>query len=175
MNLPAVFSGAKPVCEMYNNFLSLLESAVVGSRTCQKRPGTRKLAHFPSLGSRRPDSLMPGLAAAASALLNRATPYIAAAGHSPGSAKGQTPVPPTPLHRTSVSTRARSGTLSFRRRVFTQNPHHRRGFPVPQAAPPESIMSTVLPNTPSQKSKARIMSISRALGAEKPAAKRPRS
>ena len=49
-----------------------------------------------------------------------------------------------------------------------------------------SIMGTVLPNTPSQKSKEQIlnffggyvrqtMSISRALGAEKPATKRPRS
>ena len=35
--------------------------------------------------------------------LNRATPYVAAAGHSPSSAMGQTAVPPTPLHRTSVS------------------------------------------------------------------------
>ena len=103
---------------------------------------------------------------------------------------GQTAVPPTPLQRTSVAPRALSGTLSFWRCVFTGNPHHRRGFPVPQAAPPKSIMSTVLPNTPFPKSKermvgcwgvpeagirARIMSISRALGAEKPAAKRPRS
>ena len=48
-----------------------------------------------------------------------------------------------------------------------------------------STMSTVLPNTPSQKSKEQIlffgghvrqtMSISKALGAEKPATKRPRS
>ena len=68
-------------------------------------------------------------------LLNRATPYIAAAGHSPSSAMGRTAVPPTPLHRTSVFSRALSGTLSFRRRVFAGNPHHRRGFPVPQAAP----------------------------------------
>ena len=66
---------------------------------------------------------------------NRATPYVAAAGHSPSSAMGQTAVPPTPLHRTSVSPRALLGSLSFRRRVFAGNPHHRRGFPVPQAAP----------------------------------------
>ena len=70
-------------------------------------------------------------------LLNRATPYVAAAGHSPSSAMGRTAVPPTPLHRTSVSPHALLGTLSFRRRVFVGNPHHRRGFPVPQAAPPE--------------------------------------
>ena len=87
----------------------------------------------------------------------RATPYIAAAGHSPSSAMGQTAVPPTPLHRTSVSPRALSWTLSFRRRVFAGNPHHRRGFPVPQAAPPKSIMSTVLPNTPFPKSKERML------------------
>ena len=48
------------------------------------------------------------------------------------------------------------GTLSFRRRVFAGNPHDRRGFPVPQAAPPKSIMSTVLPNTPFPKSKERM-------------------
>ena len=58
-----------------------------------------------------------------------------------------------PLHRTSVSPRAFSGTLSFQERVFAGNLHHRRGFPAPQAAPPKSIMSTVLPNTPFQKSK----------------------
>ena len=90
-------------------------------------------------------------------LLNRATPYVAAAGHSPSSGMGQTAVPPTPLHRTSVSFRALLGTLSFRRRVFAGNPHHRRGFLVPQAAPPKSIMSTVLPNTPFPKSKERML------------------
>ena len=90
-------------------------------------------------------------------LLNRATPYVAAAGHSPSSAMGQTAVPPTPLHRTSVSPRAFSGTLSFRRRVFAGNPHHRRGFPVPQAAPPKSIMSTGLPNTPIPRSNERML------------------
>ena len=90
-------------------------------------------------------------------LLNRATPYVAAAGHSPSSAMGQTAVPPTPLHRTSVSPRALSGTLSFRGHVFAGNPHHRRGFSVPQAAPPKSIMSTVLANTPFPKSKERML------------------
>ena len=121
-------------------------------------------------------------------LLNRATPYVAAAGHSPSSAMGQTAADPasSDLHFSPGAV----GTLSFRRRVFAGNPHHRRGFPVPQAAPPKSIKSTVLPNTPFPKSKermlgcwgvpeagirARIMSISGALGAEKPAAKRPRS
>ena len=143
-----------------------------------------------ALGSSRWSCHTPGVGGLSRRLLNRATPYVAAAGHSPSSAMGQTAVPPTPLHRTSVSPRALLGTLSFRRRVFAGNPHHRRGFPVPQAAPPKSIMSTVLPNTNFPKSKermlgcwgvpeagirARIMSISRALGAEKPAAKRPRS
>ena len=114
-------------------------------------------------------------------LLNRATPYIAAAGHSPSSAMGRTAVPPTRYHPTSVSPRALS-TLSFRRRVFAENPHYGRGFPVPQTAPRKalgaekpaakrprsymegpcgrklSIMSTVLPNTPSQKSKEQMLS-----------------
>ena len=89
-------------------------------------------------------------------LLNRATPYIAAAGQSPSFAMGRKPVPPTPLHRTSVSPRAPSGTLSFQRRVFAGNPHHRRGFPA-LGRPPKSIMSTVLPNTPFQKSKERML------------------
>ena len=91
-------------------------------------------------------------------LLNRATPYVAAAGHSPSSAMGRTAVQPTPLHRTSVSPRALSRTLSFRRRAFAGNPHHRRGFPVPQAAPQKSIMSTLLPNTPIPRSKERMLS-----------------
>ena len=99
----------------------------------------------------------PGVGGLSRRLLNRATPYVAAAGHSPSSAMGRTAVPPTPLHRTSVSPRALSGTLSFRRRVFAGNPHHRRGFPVPQAAPPKSIMSTVLPNTPIPRSKERML------------------
>ena len=68
-------------------------------------------------------------------LLNRATPYVAAAGHSPSSAMGQTAVPPTLLHRTSVSPRAVWGTLSFRRRVFAGNPHHRRDFQCPRPPP----------------------------------------
>ena len=158
-------------------------SAALGSSRCE----------LPGMHSVPKSAVLPyasGVGGLSRRLLNRATPYVAAAGHSPSSAMGRTAVPPTPLHRTSVSPRALSGTLSFRRRVFARNPHHRRGFPVPQAAPPKSIMSTVLPNTPIPRSKermlgcwgvpeagikARIMSISRALGAEKPAAKRPRS
>ena len=97
-----------------------------------------------------------GVGGLSRSFLNRATPYVAAAGHSPSSAMGRTAMPPTPLHRTSVSPRTLSGTLSFRRRVFAGNPHDRRGFPVPQAAPPKSIMSTVLPNTPFPKSKQRM-------------------
>ena len=155
-------------------------SAALGSSRCE----------LPGMHSVPKSAVLPyasGVGGLSRRLLNRATPYVAAAGHSPSSAMGQTAVPPTPLHRTSVSLRALLGTLSFRRRVFAGNPHHRRGFPVPQAAPQKSIMSTVLPNTPFPKSKermlgcwgvpeagirARIMSISRALGA---AAKRPRS
>ena len=87
-----------------------------------------------------------------------------------------------PLHRTSVSPQVPSGTLSFQRRVFAGNPHHRRGFP----APPKSIMSTIfaqhalstiqradvrfLGGVPKAEITARIMR-----GSEKPAAKRPRS
>ena len=158
-------------------------SAALGSSRCELpvMHGVPKSAVLPYAS---------GVGGLSRRLLNRATPYVAAAGHSPSSAMGRTAVPPTPLHRTSVSPRALSGTLSFRGRVFAGNPHHRRGFPVPQAAPPKSIISTVLPNTPIPRSKermlgcwgvpeagirARITSISRALGAEKPAAKRPRS
>ena len=132
------------------------------------------------------------LSCASGVLLNRATPYAAAAGHSSSSAMGQTAVPSTPLPRTSVSPRAFSGTLNFRRRVFARNPHHKRGFPVPQAAPAKSIISTVLPNTAKPRSKERMLgcwggpaariracimriSSSRALGAENPAAKCPRN
>ena len=51
----------------------------------------------------------PGVGGLSRRLLNRATPYVAAAGHSPSSAMGQTAVPPTPLHRTSVSPRRSRG------------------------------------------------------------------
>ena len=124
--------------------------------------------------------------------------FAASQRHSAGAQIGQrrtllpqatapTPVPPTPLHRTSVSPRAPSGALSFQRRVFAGNPNHRRGFPAPG---PEKHHEHRFANTPFQKSKermlgfwgvpkaeirARIMSISRVLGAEKPATKRPRS
>ena len=122
-------------------------------------------------------------------LLNRATPYVAAAGHSPSSAMGRTAVPPTPLHRTSISPRALSGRSASGDAFSQEIPTTGEDFGAP-GRPPKSIMSTVLPNTPIPRSKermlgcggvpeagirARIMSISRALGAEKPAAKRPRS
>ena len=125
-------------------------SAALGSSRCE----------LPGMHSVPKSAVLPyasGVGGLSRRLLNRATPYVAAAGHSPSSAMGQTAVPPTPLHRTSVSPRALSGTLSFRRRVFAGNPHHRRGFPVPQAAPPKSIMSTVLPNTPIPRSKERML------------------
>ena len=125
-------------------------SAALGSSRCE----------LPVMHSVPTSAVLPyasGVGGLSRRLLNRATPYVAAAGHSPSSAMGQTAVPPTPLHRTSVSPRPLLGTLSFRRRVFAGNPHHRRGFPVPQADPPKSIMSTVLPNTPFPKSKERML------------------
>ena len=125
-------------------------SAALGSSRCE----------LPGMHSVPKSAVLPyasGVGGLSRRLLNRATPYVAAAGHSPSSAMGQTAVPPTPLHRMSVSPRALLGTLSFRGRVFAGNPHHRRGFPVPQAAPPKSIMSTVLPNTPFPKSKERML------------------
>ena len=103
-------------------------SAALGSSRCE----------LPSMHSVPKSAVLPyasGVGGLSRRLLNRATPYVAAAGHSPSSAMGGTAMPPTPLHRTSVSPRALSGTLSFRRRVFAGNPHNRRGFPVPQAAP----------------------------------------
>ena len=133
--------------------LRLLEdrSAALGSSRCGELPGMHSVPKSEVL------PYASGVGGLSRRLLNRATPYVAAADHSPSSAMGQTAVPPTPLHRTSVSPRALSGTLSFRRHVFAGNPHHRRGFPVPQAAPPQSIMSTVLPNTPFPKSKERML------------------
>ena len=110
-------------------------SAVLGSSRCE----------LPGMHSVPKSAVLPyasGVGGLSRRLLNRATPYVAAAGHSPSSAMEQTAVPPTPLHRTSVSPRPLLGTLSFQRRVFAGNPPHRRGFPVPQAAPPKSIMST---------------------------------
>ena len=124
--------------------------SMTGSRRCE----------LPGMHSVPKSAVLPyasGVGGLSRRLLNRATPYVAAAGHSPSFAMGRTAVPPTPLHRTSVSPRALSGMLIFRRRVFAGNPHHRRGFPVPQAAPPKSIMSTVLPNTPFPKSKEQML------------------
>ena len=125
-------------------------SAALGSSRCE----------LPGMHSVPKSAVLPyasGVGGLSRRLLNRATPYVAAAGHSPSSAMGRAAVPPTPLHRTSVSPWALSGTLSFRRCVLAGNPHHRRGFPVPQAAPPKSIMSTVLPNTSFPKSKERML------------------
>ena len=86
-------------------------------------------------------------------LLNRATPYVAAAGRSPSSAMGRTAVPPTPLHGTSVSPgRSQGRSDSFRRK----SPAQERISSAP-GRPPKSIMSTVLPNTPFPKSKERML------------------
>ena len=104
----------------------------------QKSRAGVKLLRTASMRSVPKSAVLPyasGVGGLSRRLLNRATPYVAAAGHSPSSAMGQTAVPPTPLHRTSVSPRALLGTLSFWRLVFAGNPHHRRGFPAPQAAP----------------------------------------
>ena len=103
-------------------------SAALGSSRCE----------LPVMHSVPKSAVLPyasGVGGLSRRLSNRATPYVAAAGHSPSSAMGRTAMPPTPLHRTSVSPRTLSGTLSFRRRVFAGNPHDRRRFPVPQAAP----------------------------------------
>ena len=81
----------------------------------------------------------------------------AAAGHSPSFAMGRTPVPPTPLHRTSVAPRAPSGTIRFRRCVFAGIPTTGEDFRRPRPPPPKSITSTVLPNTPFPKSKERML------------------
>ena len=107
--------------------LDRIRSAALGSSRCEL-PGMHSVPKSAVLPCA---SVVGGLSRR---LLHRA-PYVAAAGHSPSSAMGQTAVPPTPLHPTSVSPRALSGTLSFRRHVFAGNPHHRRGFPVLQAAP----------------------------------------
>ena len=103
-------------------------SAALGSRRCE-------MAGMHSVPKSAVLPYASGVGGLSRRLLNRATPYVAAAGHSPSSAMGQTAVPPTPLHRTSVSPRALLGTLSFRRRVFAGNPHHRRGFQCPTPPP----------------------------------------
>ena len=66
---------------------------------------------------------------------NRATPYVAAAGHSPSSAMGQTAVPPTPLHRTSVSPRALLNNAQLPETRFCRKSPPQERIPVPQAAP----------------------------------------
>ena len=76
-------------------------SAALGSSRCE----------LPGMHSVPKSAVLPyvsGIGGLSRRLLNRATPYVAAAGHSPSSARGQTAVPPTPLHRTSVSPRALS-------------------------------------------------------------------
>ena len=68
-------------------------------------------------------------------LLNRATPYVAAAGHSPSSAMGQTAVPPTPLHRTSVSPRALLGRSASGDAFLQENPTTGEDFQCPRPPP----------------------------------------
>ena len=117
--------------------------------------------------------------------LNRAAPYVAAAGHSPSSAmwaNGRAADPASWDLRFSLGALgdAQLPETRFRRKCPPQD----RISSAPGGSP-KSIMSTVLPNASFPKSKqrmlgcwgvpeagirARIMSISRAFGAEKPAA-----
>ena len=69
-------------------------SAALGSSRCE----------LPGMHSVPKSAVLPyasGVGGLSRRLLNRATPYVAAAGHSPSSAMGRTAAPPTPLHRTS--------------------------------------------------------------------------
>ena len=72
-------------------------------------------------------------------LLNRATPYVAAAGHSPSSAMGQTAVPPTPLHRPPFlpgRSWGRSASRdAFLQEIPTTGENFQRPRPPPRKAP----------------------------------------
>ena len=106
-------------------------SAALGSSRCE----------LPLMRSVPKSAVLPyasGVGGLSRRLLNRATPYVAAAGHSPSSAMGRTAVPPTPLHRTSVSPRALSGMLIFWRRVFAGNPTTGEDFQCPRPPPREA-------------------------------------
>ena len=122
-------------------------SAALGSSRCEL-PGMHSLPKSAVL------LYASGVGGLSRRLLNRATPYVAAAGHSPSSAMGQTAVPPTPLHRTAVSPRGdpQLPETRFRRK----SPPQERISSAP-GRPPKSIMSTVLPNTPFPKSKERVL------------------
>ena len=103
---------------------------------------------------------------------------------------GQTAVPPTPLHRTSVSPgpswgRPASGDAflqeipttgeDFRCPGRPPEKHHEHRFAQHPLSKIQRADVRLLGGVPEAGIRARIMSISRALGAEKPAAKRPRS
>ena len=83
-----------------------------------------------------PGSFASGVGGLSWRLSNRATPYIAAAGHSPSFAIGRTPVPPIPLHRTSVSPwrpRGRSASReALLREIRTTGEDFRRPRPPPE-------------------------------------------
>ena len=122
-------------------------------------------------------SALLGLAALAAAIK---AGNVAAACHSPSSAMGQTAVPPTSLHRTAVSPRALFGDAQLpETRCRRKSPPQERISSAPGAQHPLSKIQRagvrLLGGVPEAGIRARIMSISRALGAEKPTAKRPRS
>ena len=120
-----------------------VRSAALGSRRCE----------LPGMHSVPKSAVLPyasGVGGLSRRLLNRATPYVAAAGHSPSSAMRQTAVPPTPLHRTSAG--ALGDAQLPETRFCRKSPPQERISGAP-GRPPKSIMSTVLPNTPFQNPK----------------------
>ena len=125
-------------------------SAALGSSRCEL-PGMHSV---PTSAVLPYASVVGGLSRR---LLNRATPYVAAAGHSPSSAMGQTAVPPTPLHRTSVSPPGALGDAQLAETRFRRKSPPQERSPSAPGRPPKSIMSTVLPNTPFPKSKERML------------------
>ena len=103
-------------------------SAALGSRRCE----------LPGMHSVPKSAVLPyasGVGGLSRRLLNRATPYVAAAGHSPSSAMGQTAVPPTPLHRTSVSPRALRGRSASGDTFSQEIPTTRKDFQCPRPPP----------------------------------------
>ena len=106
-------------------------SAALGSSRCE----------LPGMHSVPKSAVLPyasGVGGLSRRLLNRATPYIAAAGHSPSSAMGQTAVPPTPLHRTSVSPRALPEDAQLPETRFRRkSPPKERISSAPAGRPPE--------------------------------------
>ena len=93
-------------------------SAALGSSRCE----------LPGMHSVPKSAVLPyasGVGGLSRRLLNR-TPCIAAAGHSPSSAMGRTAVPPTQLHRTSVSPGALGDAQLPETRFCTKSPPQER-------------------------------------------------